>query len=535
MDGSWKSVISDDVTIYFKGYAYGSENIFSIIKQRALKSTSEDCHPLSRIKFDKAGHYSFLVRTSEFVFVAVDDVRSFPIFVIEKNGKFTFSSSVLDLKNDSFSDSYDEYVALEILASGYSLGDGAIFRDVKIVNAGQYAICSPKKGLTIVKDNIFKPWSHKEPGEESVHELAALTEKIFFELIEELDGRQVVVPLSAGNDSRLVVAMLKHFGYENVLCFTYGIRASFEAEAARQIAAKLGYKWRFIELFINEERAFYESFEFEQYNKYAETFDAVPYFQGLSSVRRLRAGGEIDDDSVWINGNSGDFISGGHVDPDLVDAPFDVELGFQKFLSKHLSLWQDLKTPLAINNLKSRYKSLKQNLEQTEEFIPVWAFNEWLEYKARQSKYVVAGQRTYEFYGYEWRLPLWDHRYLAYWSTVHPTAKVNQSLFKKMLSNKNYCGLWSEALPVNRKNVRPVWLLILRIIFKGAFAPFFKKGRKLWKTFDRIVFSYFYDVTRMMCIVSYGDVLKSFSRGARNHASFAAQIYVRKKQPRVPR
>ena len=33
---------------------------------------------------------------------------------------------------------------------------------------------------------------------------------------------------------------------------------------------------------------------------------------------------------------------------------------------------------------------------------------EFSEFKNRQTKYVITVQRVYEFFGYEWRLPLWD-------------------------------------------------------------------------------------------------------------------------------
>ena len=39
---------------------------------------------------------------------------------------------------------------------------------------------------------------------------------------------------------------------------------------------------------------------------------------------------------------------------------------------------------------------------------------EILEYENRQCKYVINGQRLYEYFKYEWRLPLWDNLYLDF-------------------------------------------------------------------------------------------------------------------------
>ena len=50
---------------------------------------------------------------------------------------------------------------------------------------------------------------------------------------------------------------------------------------------------------------------------------------------------------------------------------------------------------------------IKQTVENFEEKDSRKLY-ERLEFINRQSKYVINGQRLYEFFGYEWRLPLWD-------------------------------------------------------------------------------------------------------------------------------
>ena len=52
---------------------------------------------------------------------------------------------------------------------------------------------------------------------------------------------------------------------------------------------------------------------FKDYLNFAETFVSVPYFQSLSTIPRLRDW--IDTDAVFVNGGTGDFISGGHISP----------------------------------------------------------------------------------------------------------------------------------------------------------------------------------------------------------------------------
>ena len=140
--------------------------------------------------------------------------------------------------------------------------------------------------------------------------------------------------------------VLKHLGAKNVKCYSYGTKGNFEAKIAKIIADKLGYEWKFIPLTHKSEKKFYASDEFKLYLDYSETFCSVPYFQGLSTLKYLKDLNWIDNDAIFINGNTGDFISGGHINQKLglnikaqsINTEFRKENILNLLIDKHFSM-----------------------------------------------------------------------------------------------------------------------------------------------------------------------------------------------------
>ena len=64
-------------------------------------------------------------------------------------------------------------------------------------------------------------------------------------------------------------------------------------------------------------------------------------------------------------------------------------------------------------------------------------YENW-EYNERQCKFVVNGQRAYEFLNFDWFLPLWDSEFVKFWTTVPLSLRYKQNLYKKYLTDWNY-------------------------------------------------------------------------------------------------
>ena len=100
--------------------------------------------------------------------------------------------------------------------------------------------------------------------------------KIFLDLINSAKGRQIVVFLSGGLDSRLIVCGLKKFGYKNVLCVSYGIKNNWEAFIGKKVANALEYDWKFVEINSKEASAFYNSEVFKFFFKFYDNLVSTP-------------------------------------------------------------------------------------------------------------------------------------------------------------------------------------------------------------------------------------------------------------------
>jgi len=355
-------------------------------------------------------------------------------------------------------------------------------------------------------------------------ELTDVSRQVLEDMVENADGRQFVIPLSAGNDSRFIASGLKELGVKNVFCFSYGLENNFEVKTAGQVAKHLGYSWTHIPLSVEIQKKIFSESSFDDFWRYTDTFSNSPVLIDYSAVKILKESGKISKEAIFVNGNSGDFITGGHVNPDIQS---NYNIGIDGLINliteKHYSLWNCLKSTdniekiqveleREITNLINNYGLSKTSFAEIGENI---------EWKGRQSKIVTATQRSYEFFGYEWRLPLWDPIYMDFWEGVERKYKINQSLYIETLLENNWGGVWGN-ITVNNFSIASSRLRSFRE-FTKLFFVFFEK--RVWHQFDKKFFAYFYDDTAATAIVPYRETF--FDRcGARNRNSWITKKYL---------
>ena len=346
-------------------------------------------------------------------------------------------------------------------------------------------------------------------------------------LIDSVGGRQIVVPLSAGKDSRLIASCLKELSYENVVCFTYGRLGNYEVSTSQKIAAKLGYRWIYVQDTWREKRNFLKSGIYDLYVKEFESYASVPNVQDVYEVYSLKLKKVIDNDAVIVNGNSGDFISGGHI-PKLLnlDEKFLAKNSaiWDSFLEKHYSIWRKLR-----NNLNDRIIISGLNKTISKRYgskakgdMLTYAVYESMECIGRQSRLVTNQQRAYEFIGHEWRLPLWSEDFLNFWEKVDPKYKLNQKLYNDVLIENNWGCVWKNV-NINNKLIRPHSLRLVRLLVKILVAPF---SKALWHKVENNVFIYWVQPSYTRSVASYWSVLFDM-RGQRNTNSWTADQFIK--------
>ena len=113
-------------------------------------------------------------------------------------------------------------------------------------------------------------------------------------------------------------------------------------------------------------------------------------------------------------------------------------------------------------------------------------FENW-EWKERQSKFIINSCRVYEFYGFEWRLPLWDLEFINFWSRIPLEMRENKKLYKQYILNSNYKNLFPDF---NYKNFE-----------KNNFKNFFKKtsiGKYLLSIYNQYYTYYHFSYSGMV-------------------------------------
>jgi asparagine synthase (glutamine-hydrolysing) len=526
-DYGWKKFIYAEYIFWFKGYIIDntSENIAKLLVEflsDGIKKTDTLSDFLSQIR----GHYSFVIHRNNMLVAVVDKVCSIPLFYKETSDTIIISNNAGIIKKHLCNNlDIDNSSILEISMSGYTLGRKTLYSSMYQIMAGEYMHIHDDSRIERRYYHTYSPWKVNTRTKSSLkNELTNVLLDVMDKVASTTKNKKIIVPLSAGYDSRLIVSGLKQVGVEDVLCISYGRENSFEVLAAHDIAKKLGYEFKHIHYDSDYIRNFYNSDEYSEFKKHFNRYNSVEFLQDMSAISFMTANSEIDKDSVIVNGMSGDYISGAHT-LDIfskIEPEFDVAI--TEYIHKHYNLWASL---LNNNNKKAIADNilmfLRYRIPDFENFDKsnVYAIFEALEYYGRQSKFVIKGQEVYDYYGYDWRLPLWDSTFVDFWEGVPLNYKLSQKLYKDVLVENDWGGVWS-TIPLNQKTIQPSWIRPIRLFFKVLFSPI---GRKQWHQFERNALHYWMD--------DYGSKRYPYSRflmdkkGHRNIVSFRSEDYLR--------
>ena len=384
------------------------------------------------------GCFDVIIETEQTLFCAVDRLRSFPLFYTIKNKTLYLSDDIYWIKNETNYKEINELNKEEFRLTGYVTGDETLVNNIYQLQAGEYLVWDKKKKE--LKTDFYFEYKYKEFFKEDEEQLLEKLEKVhidvFQRLIESLNGRQAVIPLSGGYDSRLIAVMLKKLGYENILCFTYGRKGNKESELSRKVAKSLGLPWEFVPYTPDTWKDWHKKKSSKEYIKYASNLVSSACLQDYPAIKYLKENNLIKKDAVIIPGHTYDFLQGGHIPVGLPErkklTPQDL---YKELIKKHYQLWRNNinKTASTFNkkfNQEFPDLPLSFNLIELAEYFEGW------ELKERQGKFIVNSLRAYEFFGYEWRIPLWDNELIRFWSKIPLELKLGRKFYFNYVKNK---------------------------------------------------------------------------------------------------
>ena len=201
--------------------------------------------------------------------------------------------------------------------------------------------------------------------------------------------------------------------------------------------------------------------------------------------KSLKKNGFLNSDDVIINGQTGDFISGGHIPSVLTKNKSSIKDVINAIIEKHYGLSRNLLTK---ENKNFVYKIISSSLKKIDTYKPsLDEYYEFWEYEQRQSKFIVSGQKAYDYLNIKWELPFWDINYVNFWRKVPTSLKINQKLYKSYLKAFDYQNIFTNIEFQNQG-----WSLKHQLWIR-PFSFFLKKilGKSQQKTF--IEFAKFFD------------------------------------------
>lgn len=434
------------------------KDIFDVIKQ-AIERDEVRC---------LNGNFSLYIRINDIGYSIVDRIMSYPLFYSYCDGKTIIADDINAILHITGNKDINKESMMEFMAAGFVLGDHTVFDGIDFIYPGCYMMISESQHemyryFDHIHDNNEKETLSDEGVQTLLSQLEKVEKNVFERLINDLQGKQIVLFLSGGYDSRHIAVMLQKNGYQNVICVTFATRDKREEKAAREVAEKLGYKW----IYINQVDEFHKIEDTDEYREYIHRSwggYTYPYIQGAMLKRWINEG-KIDRDCVVITGNSGDVIEGRdfalEFERKTIVQRTDI---IEAILRRHCYHrgWKYMHNPYLEKKVGSEIPNKKEFTY--EEAQDIFERYNWLH---RQSNYVVNDIRCYDSYlSVDWRLPLWDNDIVDFWLKVPCEMRRNRRLYLMYVKDEEFTSANGPTLySRTREKIRSRCPIFLNVFY----------------------------------------------------------------------
>lgn len=430
----------------------GSRSLADQIAQQLRHENPVDgeslCDRLHQL-VEALGEVGTIVATNDEQLVILSDpVRAVPIFWrIVRDGVEVTDTPAFRREEDRL----DDGGVIEYWNSGFCSGDMTLIAGLKQLTAGETLVIdlATLSARSRRRQILAERWQRGASPPRQSDALEAIDRSVTAAVraaIDEADGSQIVLFLSGGLDSRLLAAKLHELEAPNVLTVSYGPSGNAEARTAERVAKHLGFPWLHIRRGPFVHRGSDSSKVLESALRAGFDFATVPTIAAAEALNLLCQRGVIDGGCILMNGQSGDFIAGGHrprVPPDESGGSRRERVDFfvDFVVGKHFSLWST--RPSGHDShirsiVRGRANELLDQCSDTATAIEQWELEE------RQSKLVLSDLRIVEDSGFRWSIPLWDPRVVRAFSDLGAEERRNQQAYRAYLRHYDYSGVFSR-------------------------------------------------------------------------------------------
>jgi len=253
------------------------------------------------------GHFFFILWSKNFLFCTVDHVCSYPLIYSLASNRLIISDNKKYLREKKINQINLDAINL----SGYGISNNTNYKNYNSLKPCEYIFLTKSK---LDKNFWFSTkYNYKNKNINANLKFDQLITNQFLYLKKKSDSYEIIVPLSAGIDSRFIVSGLKYFEIKNFKTFTYGSSNLRDFKIADQISNKINIENKKIFITFNDARKIYTSKNFEKYLKYRDLGISSNNPGDYFAINKLTNEGWIKKNSLIINGQAGDFISGNHI------------------------------------------------------------------------------------------------------------------------------------------------------------------------------------------------------------------------------